>query len=473
MKRFLISAGVLLAIVALIVFNKMTSKNKVTNVYAEAKKGAFEITVTSSGELIAEHSLDIFGPSIGEQQNQGQGQRGGGPQPQRGGGGGGGMQGRGGDMRVMDLKILDIVPEGTIVKAGDYIAQLDKSAYDNSLKDALDNMKTLESNVEMEILDTAVALSGLRDEIKNKKFAVEEAKIVLEQSKFEPPATIRKAEMSLDRTQRSLEQQIQGYNLKVAQTLASIRREKIRLERGTRLVQDLQDYLAKFTITAPTDGMVIYKKERNGTKRKAGSNVNPFDLIIATLPDLSSMLSKIYVNEIDISKIKMGQEVGVKVDAFPDKSYKGKVVSIANVGEQLPNSDSKMFEVQIRLDESDNSLRPSMTTGNKIIIKTFDNVTYIPAECVRTGADSIPFVYEKRGTKQIVVLGEANDKNIIVEQGIEPGTSIYMISPANPETFRLAGHELIPVIRERNKAIKLENEKYRREAQKVMEGRLY
>ena len=78
-------------------------------------------------------------------------------------------------MHAMDLKIQDIVPEGTIVNEGDYIAQLDRTSYDNTLKDELENLTTLQTNLEMKILDTAVVLTNLRDDIKNQRYAVEEA----------------------------------------------------------------------------------------------------------------------------------------------------------------------------------------------------------------------------------------------------------------------------------------------------------
>jgi hypothetical protein len=88
-------------------------------------------------------------------------------------------------------------------------------------------------------------------------------------------------------------------------------------------------------------------------------------------------------------------------------------MTIANIGETLPNSDSKMFEVQIKLDGSDPLLRPSMTTGNKIIIESYPDAIFIPSECVQAGIDSIPFVYQKNKKKQIVLLGKSNDKNVM------------------------------------------------------------
>jgi hypothetical protein len=184
---------------------------------------------------------------------------------------------------------------------------------------------------------------------------------------------------------------------------------------------------------------------------------------------MSSMMSKTYVNEIDVSKVKTGQHVEIMVDAFPEKSYTGTVTSVANIGEQLPNADAKVFEVLIEVDGSDPILRPSMTTGNKIITKTINDIIYIPLESVQAGADSIPFVYLKNGIRQVVVLGESNENNVVVEQGLKPGTQIYLSTPAKPENFKLAGEELIAVIREREKAKKEEEMRIRQEAEKAKE----
>jgi hypothetical protein len=96
-----------------------------------------------------------------------------------------------------------------------------------------------------------------------------------------------------------------------------------------------------------------------------------------------------------------------------------------------------------------------MTTGNKIITKTINDVVYIPLESVQAGADSIPFVFLKNGSRQIVVLGESNENNVIAEQGLEEGTQIYLNSPEEPEKFsKILGEELKQVIKEKEKAKK-------------------
>jgi hypothetical protein len=444
MKKSIIIAGSVaaVAIIALIIYGAVRSGSDLSSLYAEAKKGDFDIIVTTTGELQAKKSADIFGPDFSQSRN----------------------------IRAMDIKITDMVPEGTEVKAGDYVATLDRTSFDNSLKDEKERLVTYENNLEMKILDTAVNLSNLRDNIKNLRFNVEEAQITLEQSKYEPPTTIRQAEISLDKTQRSLDQAIRGYALKVEQAKSDMRTIKNQLSEQRQRVNDLETILSRFVVTAPSDGMIIYKRDRMGAKRKVGSSISPWDNVVATLPDMSSMISKTYVNEIDVSKVKSDQKVEVVVDAFPEKTYTGQVSSVANIGEQLPNADAKVFEVVIDVNESDPILRPSMTTGNKIVTKTIKDVIYVPLESVQNGPDSIPFVYMKNGTRQIVVLGESNENNVIVEQGIEPGTLVYLSTPESPEGFDLVGQDLIAVIKEHERIKKEEEKKLREEAQRAMEG---
>ena len=233
MKRTLVISGIvaLLIIISLIVFNRLLSKKSEVSVFAEVKEGLFEIAISNSGELLVENSFDIKGPEIQQTQNQG---------------GGSGRGGGGHDhMRIMSFKIQDIVPEGTLVKKGDYIAQLDRTDYDNTLKDALESLTTLQANLEMKILDTTVMLTDLRDEIKNQVYVVEEARITLAESRYEPPATIRQAEINLNKAERGLEQLKKSYNLRRAQSLSDIKQTKQALTDGQDLVKSLQEYVAK------------------------------------------------------------------------------------------------------------------------------------------------------------------------------------------------------------------------------------
>jgi len=128
--------------------------------------------VTTTGELQAESSVEITAPSELRTSRH---------------------------LRFGEIKIQDLVPEGTMVDSGDYVGLLDRSEVSNSLKSAQDQLEEEEANYRRVKMDTALTLSNLRDELINLQFNVEEAEITLEQSKFEPPATIRQAQINLEK----------------------------------------------------------------------------------------------------------------------------------------------------------------------------------------------------------------------------------------------------------------------------------
>ena len=420
-RKILIPTLVIAGVILIIIIYSALSKDESERVLEiPVQYGTFEVVVSVTGELQAKHSTEITAP----------------------------VELRNRDFRFRSIKIQDLIPEGTVVDSGDYVATLDRSEADNNLKDVMDELETIQSQYTKTKLDTTMTLRNLRDELINLKFNMEEAEINLEQSQFEPPATIRQAKINLDKAERAYEQAKQNYVLKVQQAKADMTEISIELAKQTRKAAEMEKVIRRFIINAPASGMVVYKREWNGEKRTVGTEISTWDLAVATLPDLSSMISKTYVNEIDISRIKVGQKVRIGVDAFPDKQFTGVVNEVANIGEQLPNTDSKVFEVVIKMNESDPIIKPSMTTSNSIIINTYENVLSIPLETVHTN-DSLTYVYKKNGIRQVVVLDESNENEIIVEAGLKQGDKVLLSVPEEPEKFKFEGLELVEQIRQK------------------------
>jgi hypothetical protein len=441
-RRTLVFLIMLAAIIAAAIIYSLASREDSTKpLETVVKQGEFQILVTVTGELQAQTSTDITAPLL--------------------------LRSR--SLRMHRIKIQDLIAEGTVVDSGDYVATLDRSEADNSYKDISDELEVRESEYTKTKLDTTIQLRMLRDEMINLKFNMEEAEITLEQSQFEPPTTIRQAQINLDKAGRAYDQAIKNYRLKVQQYKADMTEVTVDLSKQRRRKAQMEDVLQRFIIHAPAPGMVIYKREWSGQKRTVGSEISPWDLTVATLPDMSTMVSKTYVNEIDISKIKVGQEVIAGVDAFPEKKYTGLVTEVANIGEQLPNTDAKVFEVVIKLYESDPILRPSMTTSNKIITKTFDSVLYIPLEAVHSN-DSMTFVYLRNNTKQVVVLDESNENEIIVEAGLDAGDKVLLSVPEGADEMKFTGLELVEVIRQKEaEKIRLEAELQKQREEEQMQ----
>ncbi|MDP4209162.1 MAG: efflux RND transporter periplasmic adaptor subunit [Bacteroidota bacterium] len=435
-KKIFILVGVAILLIAITVVSR-SKKPKDAQIFTKVQKGEFEVLVAVTGELEAMNKENIIAP----------------PELMS-------------DMvRVYQVKIQDLIPEGSVVDSGEYVATLDKTDITTRLREVQDDLDRQKSNYIKTQLDTTIQLRDLRDQIQNLGYDREEKQIALDQSKYEPPATIRQAQIALDKAKRDYENSKKNYKLKVRQADANMRDAEFNMRRPERRIEEINKVMDKFVITAPKRGMLIYAKERRGDKRKVGSTVSAWDNTVATLPDLSVMISKTYVSEIDINQIKVGQKVRLGVDAFPDKKYTGEVIKVSNVGEQMQGSDTKVFEVIIRINGSDPVLRPYMTTSNSVVINKFKDVTYIPIDAIHN-EDSIPFVYKKDGVKQIVLLGTMNDNQVIIEKGLKSGEDIYLGTPEKPEKFKKEGQELIPLIKAKEAKRKKEKEEMERQKEK-------
>ena len=216
----------------------------------------------------------------------------------------------------------------------------------------------------------------------NLLFDIEKKKLVLENSQFEPPAVVREKKMDLDRAEKQYRQELENYELQRQKSVAKMASAAAKMNDDKLKLDALLNLQNEFTITASEPGMLIYRRDWRGNKLGVGAQVSAWDPVVATLPDLTKMVSKTYINEVDINNVKKGQEVFIGLDAFPEKKLTGTVIEVANMGQQRPNSDSKVFEISVQVYESDTTLRPGMTTSNKIVAEVLSDVIFIPVEAV-------------------------------------------------------------------------------------------
>ncbi|MBP9212573.1 MAG: HlyD family efflux transporter periplasmic adaptor subunit [Bacteroidetes bacterium] len=399
------AAGAFLVVLFLLISQKTVSAAdlSITPTY-----GDFAVTITVTGELEAKNSIEIKGPE--EARAAG----------------------------IWQMKISNLVAEGTVVKKGEFVADLDKSEIANRLKESELSVQKFDAQFTQAKLDSTLALTQARDEMVNMFYSLEEKKIILDQSSFEAPAVKRQAQIDYDRTVRTLEQAKKNYVTRTQQSIAKIQAVNADLMKEQQKMAVMLSTVQKFTILAPSDGMVVYAREWGGKKKVVGSTISPWESTVATLPDLTTMESITYVNEVDIQKIAKGQVVTLKLDADPNKKLSGTVTNVANIGEQRPNSDSKVFEVRILINDRDTTLRPAMTTANEILIAKASNVISIPLEAVHAEGTTT-FVYLKQGggLKQEVKLGLQNDNAAVVLEGISSKDEIYLSPPPGAEVLKL------------------------------------
>ena len=367
------------------------------------KSGDFKVVVTTTGELRARKFVQVQGPSNAQQ------------------------------AEIWQMKISSLVPEGTVVKQGDIVAELDRSGIAAKLAEVTLALQKAEAQLTQAQLDSALTLATAREELKTLEFGLEEKKLAKEGSQYEAPSVRRQAEIDFQKAERALAQAKANYITKQRQAQAKMREVGADVERQRNKQKVIMDVMNAFSIRAPENGMVIYVKEWNGRKKTAGTQIGPWDPTVATLPDLTQMESMTYLNEIDVRKVAVGQPVSIALDADPAKKLTGKVVSVANVGEQRPNADAKVFEVKIEIAQADTTLRPGMTTSNAIETAVVKGARWVPIEAVN--ADSgVSYVYKvdgRRIVKQEVETGAMNDNEVVIARGLDKDDKVLLVPPTD------------------------------------------
>ncbi|MFI5256917.1 MAG: efflux RND transporter periplasmic adaptor subunit [Gemmatimonadales bacterium] len=381
---------------------------------APVKQGDFRVIVMSTGELRARKFVQVTGPAAAQSVN------------------------------VYQTKIASIVPEGSLVKTGDVIAELDKQPAAARFADVTLALQKAQAEFTTAQLDSTLNLAQAREDVRTAEYGLEEKKILMEQAKYEAPTIKRQAQIDYEKAQRAWDQSKRNLGTKTKQAVAKMSSVGADLGRQQNQLRSIQEVMSSFTVRAPAPGMVIYVREWNGKKKGVGSQWTAWDPTVATLPDLTQMESQTYVNEVDVRKIAVGQKVRVTLDADPTKRLDGTVTQIANVGEQRPNQDSKVFEVKIEIAGADTTLRPGMTTANEIITASMPNVLSVPLEAVFSES-GYQYVYKKDGSRvirQMIDAGTMNDNEIVVRKGLTKDDHVLLAPPADTagiRTDKLAG----------------------------------
>ena len=400
-KKKLIIIGAIVIILAISYSIFGTSNDENSPIITKVIKGKFINEVVISGEAQSTSSKKINGPSSARR------------------------------FKVYQLKVQDIVAEGTVVKKGGYIGKFDASEVNGKINDAMLNLESAESKYTQQQLDTTLTLKQERNAIKDLSFRIEDDKLELKSSIYESPTTIKKLEINIEKNERDLKEKKEDYSIKRRKAIAKMVQVGTEVSKIKKKIEDLSKLQKEFTIYSEDAGMVTYIKDWNGNKIKAGSTISAWNPAMASLPDLTKMESKTYSNEVDIRKMKKGLPVTIGFDAFPEIELQGIITDVANIGENKMGSDVKLFQVLIKLNETNENIRPGMTTSNRILTHEIDSVLMAPLESVFT-KDSISYAYVKSGysiKKKQVKLGMSNNEVIIIKKGLKEGETIFLNKP--------------------------------------------
>lgn len=240
-------------------------------------------------------------------------------------------------------------------------------------------------------------------------------------------AAITEAERELERVKLQA-------NARLVDLTATTQTSKARLDLETEKLLKLREQIAKSRIHAPTNGYVVYARERGRWGRQEnlieeGATVRERQEII-TIPQSGGMMAEASLHESVIKKVQPGMPVTVKVDAIPGTDFQGTVDFVAllpDSGSFWANPNQRLFRTEISITETTPEMRPGMSCSVEILVQEIPDTLFVPVQAVfRSGGKSLCFV---DGEAVEVEVGAASEQWVEVLSGLTEGQVVAMAAP--------------------------------------------
>lgn len=214
---------------------------------------------------------------------------------------------------------------------------------------------------------------------------------------------------------------------------------RIALDQAKEAQNVAEDQLRYSRIVSPLDGTVIQRGIRVGETVVPGTMATLDQLALLTIADLSVLIAKADLNQIDIARVKLGQDVTLTLDALPGKTFKAKVSKIAPASVLPKGKDVEVFPVEATLvAPGGGEIKPGMTADIKIHVETKKDVLKLPIEAVakEKGQSFVNRIVRNPDGKTMktervdVKLGARTDREQEILEGVKEGDEVQIKPPS-------------------------------------------
>jgi len=338
-----------------------------------------------------------------------------------------------------ELRIVELAANGATVRAGDPVIGFDRTTLTTRLQEKSSAVREAEAEIARAFAEGRITLEEYTTARLTAEYDVERARLDVRAGELSSRYDERKAELSLSDAQQKLVESETTVTTGEEVTAATVRglegkqdRAKAELARTTRGV-------AALTVHAPSDGVLVVLD--NWRASQMGQGARPFQVgdsawpgaQIAELPDLSSARMVATVDEVDRSRLALGQVADLSIDAVAGRSLGGRIESISTLA-RLDTSTwppRRGFEVVVALDEVDPKLRPGMSATARIELARVPDQVLVPTRAVFV-RDGATVAYARRGRsfeRRVLTVAHRSDDHVAVTGGVAPGDEVALAEP--------------------------------------------
>lgn len=371
---------------------------------AQVQEGTFQVDLYEEGQIEAFSSININAPNI--------------------------------SWRFGNLKIAELVEDGTQVKAGDTVCVFDPSEVNKAILESEDRLIVSHAEMEKMMAQHQLDMENLQAEHRTSEITYEITRMQLESAAHESDIKRREIELNLEKAGIALERAKEQIENRRRIQLEEQKQMQLSIDEDEARLKEAHETLGKLTLVSPSDGIAIISRNwSTQSKYQIGDQMWPNNTLMQ-LPNLSKLKTEININEVDISYITRDLRVEVKPDAFSDSTFTGRVIHVANLAvNKDQNSNIKVFPVEILLDQTHKDLLPGLTVSCRIVIDEIEDVQYIPLEALHTEGN-IKYVYRRKGgeyERVEVQTGLTNSDYVIITEGLKRDDHVALIDPTKLE----------------------------------------
>ncbi len=325
------------------------------------------------------------------------------------------------------LKIAFMAPEGQPVQRGMPVLRFDPSELDRRLVDRLAEQEKAAQEVAKKRID--VQMKSGDDELQLAEARAKERKAAL---KVEvPPDIVAAVDLSewkgdLALLRRQIAYLTRQRELDRRQGEAEVGDLETKRDRAAARVAELRAQIASLTVRAPRAGIVVYVSSR-GEKKKVGDSAYQGEAVIE-IPDLHRQRGDAEIDEVDLSRVAVGQPVVLHLDAHPDESIAGRVAAIRGAVTARSAADrERVVEVELALDHADPlRMRPGMRFQGTIEVARVRGALVAPADAVTATPDGPRVVRATTFGSEVVhpQVGRHNEQLVEVLAGLAAGDRV-------------------------------------------------
>ena len=375
-------------------------------------------TVRVAGTVTADKFASIMGPRIQGNRNN----------YNRGGQGGVG----GNDFNLI---ITKLATPGSRVRAGDTVAEFDKTNQATRVDDYKDTVIQADANINKMKASLAATMEAHDQSVRSAKADYDKAQLDLQTVPIRSTIDAEKYKLAVEENKAKYEELVSESPLVEESQRAAIRVSELDRQQSNIELERAQKNVEIMSLKTPIAGIVVmqsifrggdFGQVREGDQVAAGQ---PFMSIV----DPSSMVVNATVNQVDAEKLRLGQKATVRLDAYPDLQLPGTVVGIGALSKTSTFRASYVSEipVRIKLDKIDPRVIPDLTASAEIVVNGQADALIAPRSAVfEENGGRFVFVQGPEGwLRKKVEVGSANNLFVEIRTGLQKGDKVALQRP--------------------------------------------